>query len=269
VSTAPSHFARLLEITLPKGGYAVSMVEVYFDESGSHERSPVLCVAGYIFESDRAKTFSQEWDEVLSTHGLPFFRMSDCAHGNGPFNEKSLQTRIDIATCMIEIIKRHASAGIASVIKMEQYDRLMPYHQNLGGSYTFCIVVCLAGVLKWIQDNGFEGDISYFFEAGHKSQSEANRIMELMFDKSDARREYCYASHTFVRKEKAAPVQAADLLAWQCFTESKKAIQGGGVRRKDFASLITGSQHNLIRITDARILEIVEVMKKQDAWRRV
>jgi hypothetical protein len=61
-------------------------------------------------------------------------------------------------------------------------------------------------------------------------------------------------------------VQAADLLAWQCFTDSKKAIRGGGVRRKDLVSLASQGRHKLIRVTDARIIEAVERMKKQRAW---
>src|SRR5438105_4019181 len=43
---------RLLEILLPQNGYVMQLAEAYFDESGSHDGSPVLCVAGYIFEKN-------------------------------------------------------------------------------------------------------------------------------------------------------------------------------------------------------------------------
>lgn len=60
-------------------------VEAYFDESGSHANSPVLCVAGYIIERDARIKLDAEWATVLQHFNLPFFRMSACAHGTEPF----------------------------------------------------------------------------------------------------------------------------------------------------------------------------------------
>lgn len=48
----------------------MNFVEAYFDESGSHKGSPVLCVAGYLIESESAKLLSKEWAEVLGSKGL-------------------------------------------------------------------------------------------------------------------------------------------------------------------------------------------------------
>jgi hypothetical protein len=90
---------------LPRG-FIVSFSQVYIDESGSHDGSPALSVAGYIFERDSAAKFSGEWKTLLQEYGLPFFRMTDCAHGTGPFSGLTEQQRIDVETRGIEIIKR-------------------------------------------------------------------------------------------------------------------------------------------------------------------
>jgi len=61
------------------------MLEAYFDESGTHRGSPVMCVAGYLFDSDQAFRLDQEWGATLADFGLSHFHAVDCAHGKGEF----------------------------------------------------------------------------------------------------------------------------------------------------------------------------------------
>src|ERR1700686_2693669 len=86
----PSHvfLARMLELLVPADGKAFFLVEAYFDESGTHQGSPIMCVAGYLFSPEQCKRFSEEWSAVLKEYGLPYFRMSECAHGTGVFSDK-------------------------------------------------------------------------------------------------------------------------------------------------------------------------------------
>ena len=65
-------FPRLIDVLLPKGGYVVAMIEAYFDESyGQFGGGPVLCLAGYLMESEQAKRLCEEWQAVLDWKGLP------------------------------------------------------------------------------------------------------------------------------------------------------------------------------------------------------
>ena len=76
----------------------MAILYCYFDESGSHEGSEVLCVAGYIYQKEDCLNLDWQWKEVLDQYGLPHFRMVDCAHGNGPFAKLSKDDRIVVAT---------------------------------------------------------------------------------------------------------------------------------------------------------------------------
>ena len=58
----------------------MALMEAYFDESGTHEGSPFVCVAGYLFEKGNAAALNADWRAMLKGNDLPFFRMSDCAH---------------------------------------------------------------------------------------------------------------------------------------------------------------------------------------------
>src|SRR5690348_16449644 len=92
------------------GGWMIVLVETAFDESGTHQESPILCVAGYIMEKGHAQELNGEWNEVLNwkelPHPLEYFHMSDCAHGNGIFKDISKPLRIQIVSRLIAVIKR-------------------------------------------------------------------------------------------------------------------------------------------------------------------
>ncbi len=73
---------RLIDTLIPAGGFMVALVEMYADES---ESGGVLAVAAYVYTKEQAFALQQEWTPLLTEYGLPYFRMSECAHGNGVF----------------------------------------------------------------------------------------------------------------------------------------------------------------------------------------
>src|SRR5579863_9828864 len=98
---------------LRAGGWIVMFdFEFGCDESGSHEGSPVLCLAGYVLNKQQMSDFDREWNEVLSwqelPHVLPYFHMSDCAPdpGNGPFRGLTKKQRIQVVARLMAVIKR-------------------------------------------------------------------------------------------------------------------------------------------------------------------
>lgn len=248
---------RFFDILLPDGGYLLTSVECYFDESGTHAGSPVLCVAGYIMEKGQAINLSKRWTKELKSHGLPYFRMSECAHGNGAFADMKddKRKRIEIQTRMIQIIKDRTIKGLAFTIKEEDFNRALP-DSVLGSCYSFAAHCMLVGVRSWLQDNPKVDKIGYFFEAGHSSQGEAGLIMENLFKNTPLKEEYKYAGHAFLPKESSPCVQAADLLSWQWFTDKKRQIEGKS-HRKDFLSLVEHT-HETVHLDEARITEIAK-----------
>lgn len=246
----------------------MSRIEVYFDESGSHQGAPALCLAGYIVDADEAEQLAAEWASALSRFNLPYFRMSECDHGNGACSALSMNNRITLASDLIDIIKRLTVYGLGATVNENEYNDLMPYHRNMGGAYTLCVFTCLHGVQWWAREAGFGGNASYFFESGHRSQREANRIMNLSRRVAKERGEVWpigYKSHAFVDKRTSAAVQAADLFAWQLFTDRKK-VDAGKPRRKDFESMLSTGQYNAVHIDRDRILGLVDTMNRQNAW---
>ena len=63
----------------------MAAAEAYFDESGTGADALDLCLAGYVFERDRAVAFDLEWRQMLSDFGLPYFHMKECVHNVGVY----------------------------------------------------------------------------------------------------------------------------------------------------------------------------------------
>ena len=161
---------------------------------------------------------------------LPYFHMVDCAHGNGPFKNLTKDERIVVATRMIEIIKSYAFQGIAVTVNAAEFDAVMLRYPAIKDvyktAYAFCAHTILAGVSAWIGANPRVAHMAYFFEAGHESAPQADYIMHQMFQQPPLRAEFRYVGHEFVEKKESAAVQAADLLAWQWFTDKRHQMEG-------------------------------------------
>ncbi len=249
-------FVRFLDVLLPDGGYVVVEVESYFDESGSHDDSALLCVAGYIIEKNAAIKLTDAWRAVLTEHKIPYFRMSDCAHGNGPFKGMTKQHRLEIEVMMIGIIKRYTACGLAVTVNSDEFTKQMPKHRLIGGPYTFCAHVLIGGIGVFIEEADKTARIdkmAYFFEAGHGSRSETDRVIREMFRPGRIRDDYRYSGHAFVLKEQTPAVQAADLLAWQWYTDKRHQTEGRP-RRKD-CDLLLEHPHRAVHIDSERIAE--------------
>ena len=244
----------MLDAMLPRGGFVSIQVQAYFDESGTHEGSHVLCVAGYIFEKRQARKLSRDWLSALEEKRLDHFHMVDCAHGAGPFANLTKNERSNLAKRMIEIIKARTILGIAVTINSKEFAEIIMPHRSVGSAYTFASHLALAGVFEWLERTDQQGKVGYFFESGHKSQNEANRIMNEIFEDEERKKSYRYGAHGFVEKKENPAVQAADLLAWQWYTD-KRHILEGKPRRKDLENLLQ-HRHVPMHIGRSRLLQM-------------
>lgn len=61
------------------------MFEAYFDETGSHDASPVLSVAGFIFSEGKADDLRTRWGEALERSGVDLIHMVEFEGGSGRY----------------------------------------------------------------------------------------------------------------------------------------------------------------------------------------
>ncbi len=249
-SDVESEFSDLLDAVLPlEGGLAV-MLQAYFDESGTHEGSRVMCVSGYVFASSQAKKFTREWNKFLAANDIEYFRMSQCAGGHGPFKKFSTKQRESLVKQAVEIIVSRISAGFVCSISEEDYLSVVSkgWLKKYGSAYTILLQWCLASVGYWLDKGSYSGPVAYFFESGHRNQGEAN--------KKKVSEQYRYCSHTFAGKRLAVPLQAADFLAWEwCKFWRETYLDKARYPRLSFARVILAKQtYHETKHLDRRIL---------------
>jgi hypothetical protein len=133
----------------------------------------------------------------------------------------------------------------------------MPRHPLIGTPYTFCAQVIIAGVQHWANERSYDGEVAYFFEAGHRSQAEADGLMRKVFHQPELKRASRYKGHAFVQKADAPPVQAADLLAWQWYTDLRHRSESRP-RRKDCEALLQ-HPHKAVHVASEKILELAQL----------
>lgn len=213
--------------------------EVYFDESGTHDGSPMMTMAGYLFKREQAALFSRDWEKCLKRLGLPAAHMTDCATGNADYASMSLEQRILSEKLLIENIKRRSVLGFSIAVDPQLYDEIMGPFAVAMPAYGYLLMIAVAAVRDWAQSTSYEGRIAYFFESGHRHASEANQYMNMIAEHGpDVVGFMYYYAHAFLDKRNALPLQAADMLAWLHRNHLMKAREGRTKPRKDFVALV-------------------------------
>ncbi|MFO1018220.1 MAG: hypothetical protein U1E03_11520 [Hyphomonadaceae bacterium] len=247
----------VLDAVAPGRDDLVTVIQAYFDES--YGPDGLLCVAGYVFTKAGVRGITGEWGNMLRRYKLPYFRMSDCAHGKGVFANIGRETRDKIAREAIRMATHYSGFGVAATISEHEFNEKVPEGPYIGNAraYEFAVWNCLMGVRQFMRDAEYKGKAAYFFEAGHRSQSAANRLMNSLFESPNMRAEYRYLSHTFVAKEAGAPIQAADLLAWQFYQDRRREL-AGDKRRKDMEALMSKQAYVFRHINIERHAQMVQ-----------
>ena len=213
--------------------------EVYFDESGTHDGSSMMTMAGYLFKKEQAQRFSRDWAKCLERLGLPAAHMTDCATGNGDFANMSMNQRVLSERLLIENIKHRSVLGFSMAVDPRLYDEIMGPFAAAQSAYSYLLMLAVASVRHWATTTRYEGRIAYFFESGHRHAKEANQYMNMIAEHGPEVVGFMrYDSHAFLDKRNALPLQAADMLAWLHRNHLTKLQEGPAKPRADFLALV-------------------------------
>jgi hypothetical protein len=220
----------------------ISRYQVFLDESGSHAGAEALCVAAYLFEQEACAKLDAEWRTTLSDFDLPYFHMVDCVHRIDPFDRLNKEQAVEVEKRMISIIRTHMTLGTAVTVDEYEYNRWAA-RREVGTAYSYCCWMTVSMINAWMDVNGLDGELTYYFEAGHQSASQFNLIMSEVAGRSDVKRRYRHVSHSFVEKREVRPIQAPDILAWLHANHFKRLKRGLCEPRKDYVALVRDRPH--------------------------
>jgi hypothetical protein len=232
----------------------VSTVDVYIDESGTHDGSTMIVVGGYIFRKEKAEQFSQEWLSVLDRYGVSHFHMTDCANGQGHYKGWTKEKRIEHEKELISLTRKHSIFGFAIGVCPEVFEKWWcKFPANDLDLYSFLLANVLSVFDNWAKSQSEIFLPSFYFESGHASSKKAAAHITYAVRERSSR--YYRAPFAFVDKMAMPPLQSADLLVWLARNSMIRQVAGRAIRR-DFLALARSSDN--FQMYDDRMFCLLE-----------
>jgi hypothetical protein len=204
--------------------------EAYLDETGDDGGFPIMAVGGYLIRKSRARDLEVHWRQILSQYNIPYFHMVDCAMGSGVFSALTKDSRIEVQTLLMDLVKQHVELAVVSSTPLAHYEAA----SDIGDPYTQCVnsaAIQLTSLL--VQKHGeAQYRLKLFYEAGHKNSGNALAYF------NDKKEFYPNTSFSFIKKRNSGMIQAADILIWQYAKFIKDLTKESRLPRLDFRSIM-------------------------------
>jgi hypothetical protein len=221
-------FEHLCHIILPedRSNQIIGMFTGYFDESGTHASSPVVCVGGCVSTAEQWSLFQREWNEVLAEAGVEVFHMSEFESRRGPYKDWDNEKRRYVQAKLLKIIQDRVKVGIAVSVVRSDYDKVMTPGRRYthDGPYAFCASMCFMYTAAWAEDKGYDQSIPYVFEDGVLERKELRDQFENAYKNARARQYYRLKSLTWGDKKEYVQLQAADILVYEIYKQTLRSI---------------------------------------------
>lgn len=210
---------------VPEGRHVV-VITGYFDESGTHEGSDNVVVAGFLAAKDSWNEFSKEWAKALveldipaDARGVRMFHMKHFAHTLGLFkkDEWPESRRRETLAFLLEITTRHAGASVAAVVPRSLYDSLLSDTTKLfyGSPYGLAATTLLASVSSRVFEMHPDPWVAYVYESGAPGRDGFEKSLIRVINNPEMQEELRALSLRFENKRQFLPLQAADILAYE------------------------------------------------------
>jgi uncharacterized protein DUF3800 len=202
---------------------------VYLDESGTHAGSKAVVVAGYMAVADAWIEFEPEWRSCLDEYGIGSFHMTDFANRTAPFNGWSEEARTNCYERLTSIISKYAWGGYCIVIPMDRYKRAVTpgARRILGGPYGLAAMRCFFEVADSLGEVDPAAVVAYVMDGGVKGRGQLLKA----YDLNKSQSEWRILSLRFEDHRRFAPLQAADILAYEIYREYTRQVIGKGTMR--------------------------------------
>jgi hypothetical protein len=272
--SASVSISDLFRVLLPRdhpNGWLV-MIPAYFDDSGTHEESKIVLVAGIFGTEARMDGLDRNWQMHLerplcgTKPPLKRFHMADCQASRREFVGWS-RTETDYFCHQLRtvIIESGVSAyGVACARK--DWDNLVvgDVRAFLGTAEGFCIRSCFVQTVAWAQRNTFDPKMTFIFD---NRPSPVKRDAGVVFDAFQREtQEPALVGIAFLSSYDIRPLQAADMVAWEFYQHSNDVLSKGPevLPRKEFLHLLSNMALRGHIATPKSIKNIEAYVKDQD-----
>jgi hypothetical protein len=225
----------------------------YFDDSGHPDDQAVVVVAGWVGNVEQWTLWEEGWKKVLSDFGIAsgYFHMTEfeaaprCGDADNVYKHLTSHERQIFLSRLINHIATRARCSFCCLVPMLDYVEVnSDYYLEewLGKPYPVVSVSVCQKLRQWKERYAPNDTLEILFEDGTKHKGDLRKVFN----------QYKFDEPVFKDKRKVAPLQGADLLAWESFNAFNT-----GILRAPFMELLEntvgGGQHGML--TAPRLVE--------------
>ncbi len=202
------------------------LYSAYLDESGTHEGSDAVAVAGFISNRSKWQTFSDDWKNALDSWKIPYFHMSDYETRHGFFESWDDQQREERLNHLLGLIKKHTFLSVAYIIRTKQFNEILSdaAKKLCGNAYGLAAIACWFNLRQLVKKvNGY---IDYTMEKVSAGSSILAWIYREQVKYPEWVEDTRLLSLSFEDKKVILPLQAADILAYEIYKHAQRQFSG-------------------------------------------
>lgn len=193
---------------------AVAVFKVALDESGTHDDSPVVVVAGYLAKPPEWRDWTKKWN--LVKRPIRIFHAVDCQNLKGEFKGWKPDERDAYVRNLLPVIAAAPLAGIVTGIDKAAFNAAMQDHPDLrrmfGNTYTACFQWAVQHILA-IAHRYQNTDRVAFVHEINNMKGDAVSALDFIGTYHNPGKNKITLS--FAGKDDFVPLQAADILAYE------------------------------------------------------
>lgn len=198
------------------------MFQVYLDESADAKKEKIFVVAGWLGKADVWADFIPRWSDRIQREGLKSFHMTDCEARRQQFAGWDLQRKDQLVRDLTRIIDETDITACAAALGPHEFKRVVAKYPVMqdefwsGDAYFYLFTACALSVVHLIKEHPDTVSAAFVFDQQEKI---AHKMLEgfrqMKNSKAIPEQAKRLGSLTFVSRELAVPLQAADLLAYE------------------------------------------------------
>jgi hypothetical protein len=212
--------------------------EIYWDDSGTHDGSPIAVAACYIASREQWGRFVRDWDEARLREGFDDFHMknfmSPPERGKEPFCHWDKRKKNRVYSWLASIINTRVRHGFAFAVPTESFEMYATEKikkEITPDAFIFAVQMAFGMLAEWYAKYGEGKAIQYVFE-DRKGMGKVKQIWDTMKDHPDVARGIGMRTDipdgfSFQSPKLFKPLQAADMLAWNMNAHMRDVILKG------------------------------------------
>lgn len=207
------------------------MAVVYLDDSGTHDASPIMTMAGYVFSRDNWEAFEAEATTFLKREKVPVFHAKDFhkRKSGSPFAGWNEVKQISFAHRWFTIAAKHSIRGVTISLPKGRYEQRRKEHRKNQNVSVYG--QCFNGILQEFAHNDevwtllvSEG-LSVILELGNKNNAGCVEFFNKVRKKNGWEKEFKGIGEC--AKEDCVAIQLADYLAFYSWHHAVASFEAG------------------------------------------